>query len=116
MSNFASHPPSIIFVDSGISQGVLTVLERQLFSTETMTGTEFDQRLAADPNYPEIIKLNNLRIIVVRPFDDYTNRQIADFAVFIKYGLLTIEDLKNGPPAFTIPVDRIYLSKLYFNQ
>lgn len=116
MSNFASHPPSIIFVDSGISQEVLSVLERQLYSTETMTGTEFDQRLIVDPNYPKIIKLNNLRVIVVRPFNDYTNREVADFAIFVKAGLLTIEDMNNGPPAATFPVDRIYLSKLYFNK
>jgi hypothetical protein len=50
-------------------------LQLQLNIDETMSKQEFDARVAADPNYPRIVHLQNLRILVIlTTFQDLVNR------------------------------------------
>lgn len=105
-------PPAIIFVNNDLSDNVKAVLVRQLFINEVMDGYEFDDRVAADPNYPKLIKANDLRIMVVRSFRDTTNRDLADIVLFVKFGLGAVEKNNFGVPGYTIPLDRMYFSEL----
>ena len=105
-------PSAIIFVNNDLTPSIIATLTRQLFLSDVMTGSEFDNRVAADPNYPTIIHLNGMRILVMRSFRDQTNRNLADVAIFIKAGLASIEFNKVGPPAGTISIDRMYVQQL----
>jgi hypothetical protein len=121
-------PPSIIFVNGntdgyGYTYGDFdsvgkATLESQLYIDETMTGDEFDARVAADPNYPTIIHLWKRRILVIRPdFSDYTNREYADVVIFVKQGLATIEKNNFGPPGLSVSIQRLEIHQLLrYNQ
>src|SRR5271166_785844 len=70
----------------------LTNLQNQLFINDTMTKAEFDARVAADPNYPIIVHLQGLRILVILPtFYDHHNRDLADVVIFLHQGLADVE-------------------------
>lgn len=67
---YPSNPP--IFVgsvpsnaNSYASVSELTNLQIQLFIDDTMSKEEFDARIAGNPNYPTIVHLQNLRILVI---------------------------------------------------
>lgn len=103
---------AIIFVNADISQGIKEALERQLFITESVTGAEFDARIAEDPNYPLEIQENNLRILVIRDYWTTTNRELADIVIFASNGLATVESNKFGPPAQTYPINSLTWDEL----
>jgi len=100
-------PSAIIFVNSDSSEAVRQYMFNQLHISEMMDGYEFDQRISIDPNYVNDIHLSNKRIIVVRPFYDYTNRNLCDVAIFINRGLAVIEYTKFGPPNQTYRIDTL---------
>lgn len=107
-------PSAIIFVNSDLNSVSISTLTNQLSITEVMTDIEFNARVAVDPNYPVIVHLNNLRILVInQSFHDFTNRNLADIVIFVKQGLLTVELDKSGPPSLTLPIDRINLFNLF---
>jgi len=112
MVNLAA-PPAIIFVNADLSDNVKAAVQRQLFINETITGSEFDSRISVDSNYPQEVHGNGLRILVIRSFDDYTNRDLADIVLFIKAGLAAVEQNKYGPPGQTFQVDHMYPSQLF---
>lgn len=120
-------PGIIIFVNDTINSSVLGVLQtdttqnqsiestlaKQLEINEAMSLTEFNARVAADPNYPNIVHLQRLRILVVLPdFRDYTNRNLADIVIFAKAGLASVEKNNFGPPGLTLPVMRLNIWNL----
>lgn len=120
-------PSAIIFVNDSITTSTLgqlttkdtpnpstiTGLDVQLQITETMTFAEFNARVAVDPNYPTIVHLNGLRILVILPdFHDLTNRNLADIVIFVKQGLASIEKNNFGPPKLTLPVQRLNIYNL----
>lgn len=108
-----SIPSAIIFVNADLTDSLKEILAEQLNVTETMTGEEFDARMTADPNYATIIHLQKIRILVVRSdFRDYTNRTVADVAIFVKQGLASIEKNNFGPPGLTLPLQRLNLYAL----
>lgn len=112
----ASLPSAIIFVNDVLySDGYYSTkgeLMTQLYITEAMDGYEFDARVAADPNYPNIVHFTGKRILVLRNFSDLTNRDLADVAIFVKNGLAAIEQNKIGPPGLTYPVKDLYIYNL----
>lgn len=92
--------------NSYASPSELTNLETQLSITDTMTKTEFDARVAADPNYPLVIHLQGLRILVILPdFHDKCNADLADVVVFLHSGLADIERNRLGWPGRGYPDD-----------
>lgn len=128
-----SLPPAIIFINADAVDGYAFdgyniidgyipaspdgytkyALMTQLFINEFMTDKEFDARVVADPNYPEIVHLQNLRILVAREnYRDYTNRELADLVLFYSHGLVKIEKNKFGPPGLTLPLERINIYAL----
>jgi hypothetical protein len=106
-------PSAIIFINADMTVAQKQYIGQQLYITETISGQEFDARVVADPNYPDIVHQQNLRILVVRDdFRDYTNRELADIAIFVKQGLIAIEKNKFGPPNLTFQQDRVNIYEL----
>ena len=106
--------PAIIFVNNDLPLSIQSSLTTQLMLTEIIDGYEFDKRVTVDPNYPTEVHLNNLRVLVMRPLSDFTNRNLADIVIFIKAGLAYIEFNKNGPPGQTYPIARLQLEQLIY--
>lgn len=107
------YPGAVIFVNNDLTEQVKGVLAQQLRIFESMTGTEFDARVAADPNYPSIMKNQGLRILIIRDFwAPHTNRTLCDIAIFVKNGLAYIEENKFGPPGQAYPVANLHINKL----
>lgn len=120
-------PAAIIFVNDTTNTSFLNVLQtnvvtdqtidgtlaNQLEATETISFAEFNARVAADPNYPTIVHLNGLRIVVIlSDFSDYTNRNLADIVIFIKQGLASVEKNNFGPPGLSLDVQRLNIWNL----
>jgi hypothetical protein len=130
----ATLPPAIFFINGDISYpnpppifiganpanansyagpSELTTLQTQLFIDDTMTKAEFDARVAADPNYPTIVHLQMMRILVILPtFQDLVNRQLADVVMFLHQGLADIEFNRFGPPGQTFDIDTLTMYEL----
>lgn len=108
---FIGDQPSNPQSDASVSE--LTNLQIQLFIDDTMTKAEFDNRVAVDPNYPTIVHLQNLRILVILPtFRDGYNRQYADVVIFLHQGLADVEKNHFGPPCQNYDIQRITLYSL----
>lgn len=119
MSNL---PPAIFFINGDISYPApefigappsvdeFTTIMTQLYIDGYMSKTEFDARVAADPNYPTIVHLQNLRILVILDsFQDGYNRDLADVVMFLHQGLADIEKNNFGPPGQSYEIQRMNL-------
>lgn len=74
------------------SKSELNTIQTQLFIDDTMTKDEFDARMAVDPNYSLIVRLQGMRILVILPtFHDILHRHHADVIMFLHQGLADIE-------------------------
>lgn len=90
-------------------------IDTQLQINETIDLSEFNARVKADPNYPRVVHLNRLRILVIlTDFQDTTNRHLADVVVFVKQGIASVEKCKFGPPGFSVDVQRLNIFNLLF--
>jgi hypothetical protein len=86
---FIGSQPQLTSSYASVSE--LKNLQIQLFIDDTMTKEEFDARVCADPNYPTIIHLRGLRILVILPtFRDYHNRELADIVLFLHQGMADV--------------------------
>ena len=87
IGSIPSNPSSYI-----ASASELTTLQTQLFIDDIMSKNEFDARVDADPNYPVIVRLRGLRILVILPsFQDGKNKHHADVVIFLKTGMVYVE-------------------------
>lgn len=106
-------PPAIIFVNNDISDVSLSKIESQLFIAEVMDGYEFADRIIADPNYPFIIHMNKMRIIVKQDMTNETiDQNIADVVMFVKYGMASILKNNCGSPGLTLPLNNLEIHQL----
>ena len=103
----------IILVNDDLSPNVQAALVSQLFISEVVDGYEFDQRVIGNPEYPLVIKQNNIRLLVVRSFYDLTNRELADFAIFCKAGQAAIEDCRVGPPGYSLAIYKLSYKEIF---
>ena len=102
-----------LFIGADPSQDELTKLQGQLQIDETMTKGEFDARVAADPNYPAIVHLQYLRILVILDsFQDLNNRNLADVVIFVKQGIASIEKNNFGKPGLSLDMQRLNIYEL----
>jgi len=108
----ANLPPGIIFINEDLNDTLKAKIKTQLYVHEAISGAEFDARVAVDPNYPTVVKLQNIRILVIRNLHDHTNRNLADVVIFVKAGLAAIEKNNFGPPGLTLPVNNFYIHQL----
>lgn len=114
-----TYPPSPPFFPGTTPSSELQTLQRQLFIDDTMTKDEFDLRVAADPNYPLIVHLQMLRILVIVPKynDGYhymavPNIQFADVVLFLHQGLADVEINHLGPPGQSYDIQRMTMYSL----
>lgn len=105
-------PSAIVFINNDLVPNVKSYIIKQLHINETIDGYVFDDRVSANPNYPTLIKQLNLRLLVIRPFNDYTNRNLADIAIFAKNGMFSTEKNNFGPPIRQVSIADIYWGKL----
>ncbi len=105
-------PAAIIFVNNDLTNSVRDMLVRQLHIDEVIDGYVFDNRVANDSNYPNTIKANDLRLMVVRSFLEPENRALADVVIFVNRGLAAILENNFGPKAQTHTVVNITWGKL----
>ena len=90
------------------SSSELNNLQTQLFIDDTMTKKEFDARIIADPNYPTVVHLQGIRILVILPtFHDLVNRHFADVVMFLHQGLADIETNKFRCPGQSYQIQRL---------
>jgi len=90
-------------------------LDTQLQINETIMFDEFNARVKADPNYPTVVHLNQLRILVIlSDFQNTTNRNLADVVMFVKQGIASVEKCKYGSPGFSLDVQRINIFNLLY--
>jgi hypothetical protein len=108
----AIRPAGVVFVNNDLTSSVRDALVKQLHINEVIDGYVFDDRAAADPNYIDTVKLANLRIMVVRSFEELINRSLADVVIFVTHGLASVLENKFGPPGITTQVCRITWGKL----
>ena len=105
-------PAAIIFVNNDLTASVRNALVKQLYINDYMSGSEFDAIIATDSDYPNKVKQLNQRIMVIRSFEEETNRTLADVVIFVAHATVTIEANKFGPPGITYPVDSLTWGKL----
>jgi hypothetical protein len=110
-------PSAIIFMNNDVNPALQDKIMLQLNMTDSMSGEEFDARVASDPNYPQIIENSGQRILVLRTtLQDTTNRQYADVVMFVKSGAASILYNKYGPPADTFSIERFTIYDLLINK
>jgi hypothetical protein len=102
-----------LYIGADPAQDELTKLQGQLQISETMTKQEFDARVAADPNYPAIVRLQYLRILVILDsFHDLVNRNLADVVIFVKQGIASIEKNNFGKHGLSLDMQRLNIYEL----
>ena len=106
INNDISMPPTVpipdvvgadpsLYIGAEPSTDELSKIQNQLKIDETITKQEFDARVAADPNYPRIVHLQGLRVLVIlETFQDVNNRNLADVVLFVKQGIAAIQKNK----------------------
>jgi hypothetical protein len=118
---YPQQPPIFVGFDpnnpvSYASVSELTNLQIQLFIDDTMTKEEFDARVAGDPNYPTIVHLQNLRILVILPkhlpFCEIHNLELADVVLFLHQGLADVEKNHWGPPRQNFETQRLTIYEI----
>lgn len=105
-------PSAIVFVNDDLTANVEAMLVRQLYIDEVIDGYVFDDRLEANSAYLSQVKAANLRLMVVRSFEELENRELADVVIFVKAGLAAIECNGFGAPGQTFPVVNLTWPKL----
>jgi hypothetical protein len=101
-------PAAVILINADLVDSVRAYIVKQLHIDEAITGTEFDARVAANPNYVNLIKQLELRILVERTFKELTNRDQFDLVVFLKNGIISCELNRLGPPGISFPLKNLY--------
>lgn len=91
-------PSGIVFINTDIVDQVRDTIAKQLFITEIFDGYGYDGYIELHPEYPTFVKNNNRRVMVIRPFNDYTNRETADVAIFFSHGNVVVQKNNFGPP------------------
>lgn len=105
-------PGALIMVNNDLSPIIQSQLETQLHIDESITGEEFDLRMAADSDYPRNIRILRRRLMVIRDHRDVTNREEMDIVMFVKSGLISVTKNCFGVPGQTYSVKNIYWGAL----
>jgi hypothetical protein len=105
-------PTGIVFVNNDLTESVEKALVKQLYISEVLSGSEFDEIILTNSNYPEAVRNQNGRVMVVRSFKELENRELADVAIFVSHGIASIEINKFGPRGATYRVAELTWQKL----
>lgn len=106
-------PGALIFINNDLNEISLNTLTTQLHLTEVISKTEFDARLATNPDYPTLIKGFKYRVLVTLPsMQDITNREQADIVIFLKQGIASILKNNYGPHGLSYSIQRFNIYDL----
>lgn len=105
-------PPAIIFVNNDLTPNIQAHLEKQLHINQTFDGYMFDGYVANNPSFKDLVIRFNQRVLVIRPFTETQNRDIADVVIFIKTAMASVLKNKFGPPIDTYPVEKLHWGQL----
>jgi hypothetical protein len=106
-------PGAIIYINNDLNSALQTKIMNQLFIWELITEQTLLDRIASDPDYLITVRLDRKRILVTcNDIRASTTKTIVDVVLFVKSGLAYILKNNYGPPALTLPVERLYLNKL----
>lgn len=105
-------PGAIVFVNNDLVVQVRDFIVKQLRINEYMDGYVFDERIAADSTYPDKLYQSDQRIMVIRPFTELINRELADVVIFCKSGMAAVEKNKFGPPRPAFPIKFLHWNQL----
>lgn len=105
-------PPAIIFVNDDLVTQVRNHLVKQLHINAIYDGYAFDGYIETNPAFVNSVYTSNMRIMVIRPFTELTNRSVADIVIFVKAGLASVLDNKFGLPSATHEVVDLTWGKL----
>lgn len=108
-------PAGVVFVNADLTTNVQTVLVKQLQISEVTDGYSFDTVVASNSEYVNGLKRLNYRLLVVRSFEETTNRNLADVVIFVSHGLASVLMNKFGPHGITFPVSRLSWKQLGFH-
>lgn len=107
-------PGAIIFLNSNISEQVLSVTKNQLYTHQTIDLNTFNSDVN---NYINLKLQKNERILVlINDFTNHQSRDEADVVIYISFGLAYILKNNFGPPGLCFQVDKLYLQKLLQNS
>ena len=95
---------AVVFVNNDLTDNVRDYLVRQLRISDVVDGYVFDDRIASDPDYKDKLAQLGLRIMVVRPYTELENRDLADVAIFVSHGIASILKNNYGPHGQTYKV------------
>jgi hypothetical protein len=95
------------------SRSELTTLQNQLMIDDIMNKYEFDERVRVMPDYPTIVHLRGLRILVILPnLHDPYNREYADVVMYLHQGLADIVENHFGPPGTSFEIQYLGLGQI----
>ena len=106
-------PAAILIVNNDLTETVQKMLEKQLYISETMDGYSFDEYMLENPNFAIEQRLLNKRLLVIRPLNEFMNREQADIVGFVSHGLIGILKDKVGPPEKTFAIVNLTWDKLF---
>lgn len=129
MSNLIN-PTAVIFINSNISQGVLSQIVQQFYITEVQSEDEFFNHLdgyadgyedeydylgdgyISDGYYVDRIHGLDQRILVLTDLRKQMSRDMADIVLCYRRGLVYVEKNKFGPLGKALPLQHAYLRSL----
>lgn len=98
---------AVVFVNDDLVVGTEEVLMKQLYLDRVVDGYVYDDEVAANSDYPEMVRLAGEKLLVRRSLDDMTNRETADLVLFVKHGLAAVLKCNFGPHEKTVQVSSI---------
>jgi hypothetical protein len=122
-------PSAIIFTNGGVTLSRINYLHTQvnptpstvqgldvqLQITEVISLEEFGARINSNPNYPQVVHLQQQRILVIVPdFQDKSYRRYADVVMFVKQGTIGVLQCKYREPGYTISAQNINIFNLLY--
>lgn len=103
----SSIPSSIMLINNDLTDSVRDQIIRQLYIDEVLDGYVFHNRVAGNPAYVDEVHQQNLRLMVLSRFDDFTNRELFDLVGWVAHGLINVEKNLHGPPILVLPLARL---------
>lgn len=111
-----SNLPGLLILTNGAYLNVTSNLAAQLQITETITFSEFEERIAADPNYIWLIHSRSLRVLVIATslYDMEKADHHFDVVMYIQQGEAYIQRCLKPCARFSLPVQRLTIYNLMY--
>lgn len=100
---------AIIMINDDLTPNVKDMLIRQLFLSEMITKAEWESRLALNSLYPTLVRRDGKRLAVLSSHQELReNRDVFDLVLFVKSGMISVEENFYGPPRPAFPIVNLY--------